>query len=392
MPGLFRITTLLSTLLLSCGFIEVVAQQTLTLDSAMAAALRFHPSIKESNALVGEQRQMQTAAFTLDDPEFSIEVPPAEYAWRVWQQIDFPTTYISRHKLAKANTQLAEKQTAITQAELKRNVRFAYLNLQHAQARLLVVQQQDSMLAQISRATQRRYDAGDVGLLENLNAENAYRATHIELIAAQADLQNAQRQLSLLLGTSSTNPFAVDSLTPLRQDLTNITISQSPWINWAMQNTIVAKQNWKTERAELMPDFVVGYLQGTSDAPSRMELGVALPIWYWSYSARIKAARYRFDASEYRLQQIQLEQQSNQQTLASELLKQQARLNYYETTALPQAATIQDAATRAYNAGEIGYVEFRQNMQTAFTNRLNYLDAVRQHNEAVIELQTLYDL
>ena len=365
--------------------------QTMSLDSAIAAALRFHPSIKESNALVAEQQQMQTAAFGLNDPEFSIEVPPAEYAWSVSQEIEFPTTYISRHKLAKANTNLAEKQTAVTQAELKMQVRLAYLEMQHAQARLTLVQQQDTLLAQVAYATKRRYNAGDVGLLEQLNAENAYQSVHMEFVSAQAELQNAQRQLSLLIGTASTNPFSVDTLTPIRQGA-KTTLTQSPWISWAMQNSNVAKQNWRRERAELMPDFVVGYFQGTSEAPSRMELGVALPIWFWTYRSRIKAARYRFDQSEQRLQSTLLEQQSLQQTLASELLKQQARLQYFDQTALPQAAVLQNAAQRAYAAGEIGYVEFLQSMQTAFTNRLNYLDTVRQHNEAVIQLQTLSGL
>lgn len=368
------------------------AQTTLTVDSALAAALRFHPSLKESNAAATEQRQLQATAFELHNPEVAMEVPPSEYAWRVSQEFDFPTTYISRFKLSKANTNLADKQVAVTQAELKQQVRDAYLDLQLAQARLRLINQQDSLLAIVANATQRRHEAGDVGLLEKLNAENAYQSKHIELLSAQADLQNFSQQLAFLTGRSVTDAIQVDSLVPIDNNFATTTLSQSPWVNWAIQNNAVAKQGWKTERSTLFPGFVVGYLQGTSDAPSRMELGVTLPIWFWSYNARIKAARSRFQQSEYRLQQTMLQQQSAQQNLTAELLKQTATLRYYESTALPQADILQDAATRAYNAGEIGYVEFLRNIQTAFDNRLRRIETVRAYNEAVIQLQILFGL
>jgi len=364
----------------------------MTLDSALAAALRFHPSLKESHAAVTEQRQLQPTAFELHNPEVAIEMPPAEYAWRVSQEFNFPTTYISRFKLSKANTNLAEKQVAVTQAELKQQVRVAYLDLQLAQARLRLINQQDSLLAIVANATQRRHSAGDVGLLERLNAENAYQSKHIELLSAQADLQNFSQQLALIVGRTGGDAIEVDSLVPFDNSFATIGLSQSPWLNWAMQNSAVAKQGWKTERSTLFPGFVVGYLQGTSDAPSRMELGVTLPIWFWSYNARINAAKSRFHQSEYRLQQTMLDQQSAQQNLTAELLQQTATLRYYESTALPQADILQDAATRAYDAGEIGYLEFLGNIQTTFDNRLRRIETVRAYNEAVIQLQTLFGL
>lgn len=372
---------------------SVSAQGALTLDSSLAAALRNHPALKESNAAMLEQRVLRGAAFDLDNPAFSIELPPTEYTWSVSQDFDFPLTYAYRHGLAKANATLAEKQTAITLAELKQSVRTAYLELQLTQARLGLVTQQDSLLAAVANASKRRYDAGDIGLLENLNAQNAYQSKHNELLTAQLDVQSAATQLALWTGIPNTgNALVTDSLLPHRTVVDNAPLSQSPWINWAMQSTMVAKRNWQYERSTLLPGFLVGYSEGTAENPSRVELGVTLPVWFWSYGARIKAARYRFEQSEFGLQRVTLEQQGLQQRSAAELQKRVATLRYHEETALPRARVIQDAATRAYQAGEIGYVEFLQNIQTVFDNRLNYLDAVAEYNRTIIQLQTLYGL
>jgi cobalt-zinc-cadmium resistance protein CzcA len=72
-----------------------------------------------------------------------------------------------------------------------------------------------------------------------------------------------------------------------------------------------------------------------------------------------------------------------------QLAKFDEALRYYEEAGLKQAAEQIRIAQFAYSKGEIGYVEFIQNMTQAMNTRLSYLSALRDYNQAVIELNYL---
>ena len=59
------------------------------------------------------------------------------------------------------------------------------------------------------------------------------------------------------------------------------------------------------------------------------------------------------------------------------------------SSGLPQAAVITRVATKAFKAGENGYAEYLLNLDRALRLRTDYLDALLQHNQTVIELDYL---
>ena len=80
--------------------------------------------------------------------------------------------------------------------------------------------------------------------------------------------------------------------------------------------------------------------------------------------------------------------QSNK-TETKEVPKAKEGLQYYETTGLKQADDIIRISNTAYTKGEIGYMEYIQNLQTAINTRLQYTDAVNQFNQSIILLNYL---
>jgi heavy metal efflux system protein len=60
---------------------------------------------------------------------------------------------------------------------------------------------------------------------------------------------------------------------------------------------------------------------------------------------------------------------------------------YYEKTALPNAQAIAKNATKAYQSGDIGYVEYAQALQTNLETQKAYLEAINGLNKAVIAIQ-----
>jgi len=69
----------------------------------------------------------------------------------------------------------------------------------------------------------------------------------------------------------------------------------------------------------------------------------------------------------------------------TEIEKNLAMLEFYESTGLQQADEIIRAATLSYNAGEISFAELSQFLSQAIETRKNYLEVLNSFNQSVIQ-------
>ena len=387
----------LSFLFLFFFSVALHAQTTITLDSLLSAALRNHPAMLQSQTEILQTKQLKKNSFNLPNPEFGIETPSKEFGYSISQRIEFPLVYVNQAKLNSGNVELMETQKDITTTELTTAVRSGYLQLQFALAQNNELKLQDSLFRALSDANDAKYSAGEIGLLEKLNSNNAYQNKHNNFIQTQSDFQNAQQQLHILTRIEIAQIIPADSLIKLNVTPALLNDSAmtafSPVMRFAMQSSVVALQNWKLEKSKLLPGFFGTYLNdnGKSNTvtPTRFDLGITIPLWFWSYAGKIKAAKYQWKASNYQWMRTQLSLDAQWQQTESEYKKASSSLQYFENSAMPQAKTIIDAATRSYKAGEIGYVELIQNLNTAFETRLTYLSALKNYNESAIQLLKL---
>jgi cobalt-zinc-cadmium resistance protein CzcA len=67
----------------------------------------------------------------------------------------------------------------------------------------------------------------------------------------------------------------------------------------------------------------------------------------------------------------------------------QSLIDYYVQSALPNAEIITKNATKAYQSGEVGYVEYLQSLETVLNIQQNYLHAINAFNQNAINIQYL---
>lgn len=118
-------------------------------------------------------------------------------------------------------------------------------------------------------------------------------------------------------------------------------------------------------------------------------MGISVPLFFGAQRSKIKAANIRS-------MQISTEKQQAMQSLQNiyalqynEYLKAKESLTYYETTGVTQANDMVRVANASYQIGEIGYMEYIQNMQTAINIKLQYADAMNRFNQTIILLNYL---
>jgi len=169
----------------------------------------------------------------------------------------------------------------------------------------------------------------------------------------------------------------------------------------------VARRETDVEAARLKPDFTVGLtnqsLQGFQTLPDGAgdrfygfgnrftygQVGVSIPLFTKPLKARVAAARIG-------QQRAEAQRTARERSLAGEVAttiqtyqKDRQALAYYRESALPQATLIREQVTKAYRAGEIGYVELLQNLRTVSEIQTGYLAALNDLNQTLINLDFL---
>lgn len=392
-----RINSALLFLFLIYNSLTLQAQTVVSLDTLLAVALRDHPVILESQAEISRASQLKKGSFNLPTPEIGIEIPARDFNYSISQNIEFPLVYTSQWKLNKQNVSLTEKQLLIIKSELTETVRTVYLELQYVISKQKELTKEDSLLQNILNATIAKYNAGEIGLLEKMNAMESYNKKHSELLQTNSDLENAQNQLIINTNIKIINPFPIDSLSKSNFSWSTLTdttfIKTTPSFQFAEQNSSIMFQSWKLEKTKMLPGLFATYFinsgQQKEITSSRFDLGLSIPLWFWTYTTRIKAAKYKWQASQYATMNTNLTIQSTYHNAITNFSKAIIALQYFETNALPHANTIIEVATKSYEAGEIGYIELTQNLNNAFEIRLSYSDAIKNYNTSVIQIQKI---
>ncbi|MBK6546013.1 MAG: TolC family protein [Saprospiraceae bacterium] len=385
--------------LLLLGFLSNLnSQNILTEQDVIRATLKNSPVISSANLQLQMQRQLEGVSFNLANPEFIIESPTGEFmTLGVSQAFQFPSVYTKQRQLAKQHTKLAEKQKILSEREVIQQVKSAYLNLQFAKQLLQHLKKQDSIYAIISDAANRQFIAGQIDFKEKTFAASQFGDIHNQFMQAQTDAAIALMQLQIYTGIAE--PFEI---LPLRKENSGVFINNeivdsfqihnSARVQYAFQSQAVAEKMISLEKSKALPGFSVGYMnQGlkNSEIPYRFKAGVNIPIWFWQYSASMKAAKTNLQISE---QQILVEQQNLNiqiQLAKAEGLKAQIALEYFENKGLRHAFDLISTSERMFTAGQSDYINYLRTLSDAYKIQIQYLETLRKFNQAIININYL---
>lgn len=375
------------------------AQVLIGIDTAIASALRTNPKIQLSQLDVKQKKALIRGSYNLENPSIGIEAPYGnKFEINVQQNFQNPLIYVQQAKLGKQNILLSEENQHLTKWQLIRDVRTVYLNLQYAEILVKQLSNQDSIFHNIFLSSARLYEAGDLGLLEKVSAETKSKEIENTLLNAKADLKNAQLQLQLIAGLKALNYKADEVIgksntkLPDGLEFDSAAIKKSALLSYYEQNTKVQKQNLNLQKTKLLPGLSFGYLnQVGEEQPINFHLryGITLPLWFWTYSSEIKVAKYQYKMSQSQYAIAQNAYSSKYAEILNDIGKNTSNLNYYEKEGIKQAELIKKTAKRSYDAGEISIVIYLYSLNEGFEIEQRYNEAIRNFNQAIIELNYL---
>lgn len=367
------------------------AQKTLTKDDAVQLALANQRNLKAAQLTLTQQQQLLTSSVALESPQLTVELSPFEpLVVGLQQNLSLPSVYRNRKAVQNQRILLAQLQLQGAQYELKKVVRLNFLQLQFFKEQVALLRYQDSVYRAIKNASIRFFNAGQINKLEELQARSQADAVNNELVRAVANYQAEEELFRFYTGYTDSLYFEpVDRYVFVAQiDSAPANIQQQ-----ILQQEIVVGQNeLQLQRTSLLPELSGGVLVPVTNEykrPLGFQLGLTIPIWQKQNRSRVAAAQTAVDIAraQQELEQQRLKAQYRQ-ALANYQREVQS-LDYFNTTALPQAKAIIETSQRLFHGGELNYIESLRNLQSAFEIFRNHLDTHKAYNEAVINLAYL---
>ncbi|WP_316814938.1 CusA/CzcA family heavy metal efflux RND transporter [Pedobacter nyackensis] len=390
---------------------SVKAQQPISADTAVAMALRNNLQLKSSDLAVNQARTMQKTAFDPAKTEFGVSQDPTgggsnDNSVSVSQSFAWPGFYKNQKKVLTGQTGLMEKTSNYTKSEITRDTRLAYYNLLYSISTLKVLELQDSIYSNFIKKSELRYKVGETSNLELITAKNKYQEVQALKKAMETELSVQQLNLQQLLNVKTSLSPSEKSLPVLILTENGITATESnPLMEVYQQQVAVAKSKIDLERSRAMPDLTLGYAQqfviksfdpaniGRTYTPGTriagIQLGIAVPIFNGAGRARVNNEKIAAQIAETDYQRVQNQLNTQYQQELQNYAQHKSMADYFTSGGLKQADEQLRIAQVSYDLGEIGYIEFIQNMALAIQSKLNYLQTVNALNQSVIQLQFL---
>lgn len=383
-------------------------QMRLTLQECISMALQNNLQIKADEIAADKARDLQGTAFDLEKTSVALSQDATaggspDNGITVSQAFGFPTVYAARRRYLQAETAVARKQVALTRSEVTRDVSACYYTLLHAVRTMQILQRQDSVYRHFAAIAAARYAAGESSQLERINADRLCSETAIRRQKAETDWRAAGLLLQALTNGGA-YIVPADTLAPLRLQQVPAALSfvQTPGGEMAAARVTAAERSLRLAKQGYLPDLNIGltgqmvisgfnpyhvdrarFEKGNFMA---FEVGVSVPLFWGAQRARVKAARRDVALAETAQQQAAQQAARQYRDACNEVRRAAQVLAYYEGEGCSSAQRMARLAQTAYENGEIGYVEYMQNQQTAFEVQLQHADAVNDYNQAVIRL------
>ena len=389
---------------------NINAQIPLNLSQAIELGLKNNQQIQANELNIKAQGQLRATAKEL--PKTRINAMLGQYNTRSFDQNysisqEFsPFLFQAKKELINANIKNSELELLVTKQDITSQIRQSWNAILYWSAVNDLLLKQEEYLQIFVKSASLKFKTGEGTLLEKTTAETKQQEFIQIRKQNEGMILREKIRLKSILNLKEEIVLAENNFVPAKALFADsVYLNQNPVLAFATQQVQLANANKNVEKALRKPDFTAGYflqsLTGNQENEGNfiyyngiprfqgVNLGISIPLFGKASKARVQAAE-----TQILVQQKNAEYLKNQ--LNSQLIQQieeqkvnQSLIDYYTKTALPNAETIGNNSRKAFQNGEIGYVEYLQSLNTVLEIQQNYLNAINQFNQNNINIQYL---
>lgn len=389
------------------GAQDDINRRRLSLDEALALAERYNPRLRAGTASVDEASAAIKTASAWANPSLNFgtlgrqqaimdtSVPGMLNGFSVNQPVELPNLRRTRIRAAEIGRQSTEFTLREARLEVFGAVRQAYLEVLRRRAEQEAASENLVLLEDLRRRIQAQVKAGEAARLELVRAD-------AELASARLQVKSAELRrtiaLSSLYGAIGT-PLGDPQLVPLRdkalvlpplEELRGEAISSHPSVAFAASETRRSEAILAFEKAQRMPQPTVwvDVFQQPDAAQYRFGVSLSLPVWNQREGpiGEAQAAQRRSNAVA---QQRRLEVSAAVERAYNLYVVASQQVEILEAGTMKSAESAVQAAEAAFRFGERSIVEVLDARRVLHAARVDYLNAVYDRQEALMQLEQL---
>lgn len=400
------------------GSLYAHSQQSITLQAAVDSAIQNNNYLKVSEMQVKYARALTKSG--MDIPQTNIGFEYGQFnsinldnKLTVSQTIQFPTVYRNQEQLVQTTIRMSEIQFSQNVLNLEIELKKVFYELILLEERRKLLQQADSMFANLQQKLTQRFENGDMDILEKAAADNQRIQVANQLNELETGSDLLILRFNVLLNTKQTykpDLIQTDSKYVLLQIPDTNTIDKNPMKLLGEQELLFSRQQIRLEKSKLLPSLNAGFSSATiigwqtpyanatdlyfagSKRFSSFNAGIGIPLFFGSQKRKIQAANAFMHQKEQELKTID-QQLKMQFTHAVKTYNRTNRLlESFESSMLPNSETVIKSATEKLHSGEISYIDWVVLVNQAMQTRSDYFLAIQQLNEAAFEIERISTL
>ena len=380
-------------------------KQKITLQDAIDTALKNNLSVKNEKLKASYQQMLVATARSISPTNIVAEYGQinsfySDSKLSISQQFSLPVVYKKNKALFEQEAKNSFLNISVKESILKKQVEQSFYYLVYLKSKLQLLSYIDTLYSSFQKKAALRLQTGESNILEKATADNQLGFIKTQIDEVNADIKIAQLQFQLLLNTNTefvidTKDNKIDLIVPT--DSQNI--SNHPIMQQIQHLQQVAEAATKVEQAKLLPELIAGInntsFKGTGADDklysggyrfTSVQAGVAIPIFSKAQKAKVEAAKFN---TKIVVNNYQVESQSFQSEYQAALLrykKYQQTVAYFEDKSLKTALQITTTANQQFASGNINYLEWVQLINHSINTQNDYLEAVRNLNESIIQI------
>ena len=371
------------------------AQQTVSLEEAVTIALENHPRLKTAMASIERSRASRGESWEVSPTTFN-------YSWgqingetrndnqmEITQSLGSLLTPFYKNALVNRQVTTGEYYRDLVKKEITAEVKQAWAYYQYAFHLCALYKEQIEWAGRLRKASQLRYEQGDITLLERNMSSTLVADLQTRLSQAEEELQLATRRFSWTCYSDSPLLPMDTTLVLFPARVAEIAPSDIH-LNYFRSVADEKKAMLRIERSRFFPELSVGYVRQKIAPLSGLDswmVGISFPVLFFPQHSRVRQAK--IDSYIARTEaESNIRQLNNKvEELSVALRKEGEHIRYYTTGALPEAEALLKSATVQFKENETDITQFVQSLNAAREIRRGYIEAVYAYNISALELE-----
>lgn len=367
----------------------------ISLQEALLIARKNYTGLERDRLSIDQQYKLAEAGLPqqrtqlfLSGEEFDFNNQSGIHSLNLQQNFNLPKAAKVQRAFYEKGAALAEKQLALTDQQLKRQVEQTYYQLLYAKQEQKLVAESLELYNNFLSVTTTQLESGETGKMPQLAARSRLGQARLE---QEHTIEKHQIALTLF-----NQWLRSDTLYDVRGELsissgllTDSILLSNPHLQIIQAQRELAIAKVEREKAQLFPQINSGLKLQTASGNFPLfgyQIGVNVPLFRKAYQRRIEAAEIGVKVQEAVLITEQQRLERTISELRYRLEHQLHILEYLQQDLIPIVNEQSEVNLKAYNEGEIGYLEYLDGLEQVIKVRKQYLTALYKFNAFRVEL------